>query len=177
MFRRDHKAGFIREGFFSKKWRFVSGNIRLLEPMNDASYKELLARQQHVPMAVMHEAASRKRWWVFRGDTYLEDEGLSADDVRVLILDRAEQSQRKVRRATARLAVTSERGSTARVPIPDHIKTFVWQRDGGRCVRCRSQVRLEFDHIISLSMNGSNSARNIQLLCEGCNREKGGNLL
>ncbi len=62
-------------------------------------------------------------------------------------------------------------------PIPDDVKLFVWQRDGGRCVKCGSQEKLEFDHIIPISKGGGNTARNLQLLCEKCNRVKGGNLV
>ena len=63
-----------------------------------------------------------------------------------------------------------------RQPIPDDVKMFVWQRDNGRCVICGSQENLEYDHIIPISKGGSNTARNIQLLCEKHNRSKGGNL-
>ena len=64
-----------------------------------------------------------------------------------------------------------------REPIPDRVKTAVWRRDEGRCVTCGSQARLEFDHIIPVVRGGSNTARNLQLLCESCNRSKGGNLV
>lgn len=63
-----------------------------------------------------------------------------------------------------------------RLPIPDDVKMFVWQRDGGRCVQCGTQENLEYDHIIPVSKGGSNTARNIQLLCEKCNRSKGPNI-
>jgi hypothetical protein len=52
----------------------------------------------------------------------------------------------------------------------------VWRRDQGRCVQCGSQERLEFDHIIPVAMGGASSARNVQLLCEGCNRQKAATL-
>lgn len=64
-------------------------------------------------------------------------------------------------------------GGNHRAPIPHRIQMFVWQRDGGKCVRCGSADRLEFDHIIPLAKGGSNTERNIQLLCEGWNRLKG----
>lgn len=59
-----------------------------------------------------------------------------------------------------------------REPIPQHVQDAVWRRDGGKCVKCGSQENLEFDHIIPLSKGGSNTVRNIQLLCQKCNREK-----
>jgi hypothetical protein len=60
--------------------------------------------------------------------------------------------------------------------IAQDVKMFVWQRDQGKCVYCGDNRDLEFDHIIPVSMGGSNTARNLQLLCEPCNRSKGGNL-
>jgi len=59
-----------------------------------------------------------------------------------------------------------------RQPISDAAKIFVWKRDMGKCVKCGGKGQLEFDHIIPVSKGGSNSERNIQLLCERCNREK-----
>jgi hypothetical protein len=59
-----------------------------------------------------------------------------------------------------------------REPIPERVRHEVWRRDQGRCVRCGSQERLEFDHIIPWSRGGSDTPRNLQLLCERCNRRK-----
>lgn len=56
------------------------------------------------------------------------------------------------------------------------VRREVWRRDQGRCVICGSQERLEFDHVIPVAMGGSNTVRNIQLLCERCNREKAATL-
>lgn len=64
-----------------------------------------------------------------------------------------------------------------RQPIPDDVKIYVWQRDNGRCAICGSQENLEYDHIIPVSKGGSNTERNIQLLCEKHNRSKGANLV
>jgi HNH endonuclease len=60
-----------------------------------------------------------------------------------------------------------------REQIPESVRMFVWQRDQGKCVKCNSSEKLEFDHIIPVIKGGANTERNIQLLCENCNRSKG----
>ena len=56
--------------------------------------------------------------------------------------------------------------------IPQEVKDKVWNRDGGKCAECGSNQNLEFDHIIPFSKGGANTYRNVQLLCEPCNRSK-----
>jgi len=63
-----------------------------------------------------------------------------------------------------------------RQPIPGLVKMYVWKRDGGKCIKCGNSENLEFDHIIPISKGGSNTERNIQLLCESCNRTKSSNI-
>jgi hypothetical protein len=59
-----------------------------------------------------------------------------------------------------------------RETIPEEVKFEVWRRDEGKCVICGSKENLEFDHIIPFSKGGGNTVRNLQLLCEACNRKK-----
>ncbi len=59
-----------------------------------------------------------------------------------------------------------------REKIPQDVLDKVWNRDNGKCVNCGSQEKIEFDHIIPFSRGGSNTYRNIQILCEKCNRKK-----
>ncbi|MEK6272976.1 MAG: HNH endonuclease signature motif containing protein [Actinomycetota bacterium] len=61
----------------------------------------------------------------------------------------------------------------ARQAIPEQVRHEVWRRDQGHCVDCGSRERLEYDHIIPVAQGGSNTARNIELRCERCNRSKG----
>jgi hypothetical protein len=65
---------------------------------------------------------------------------------------------------------TNSSESTRR--ISQQVMDKVWNRDNGRCISCGSNQKLEFDHIIPFSKGGSNTYRNIQLLCESCNRQK-----
>jgi 5-methylcytosine-specific restriction endonuclease McrA len=144
--------------------------------LDDATYTSLLAHQQDKPAVVLIDDATRTRWWMFRGDFYSEDEGYSEAEVKILILDRMQQKERRLQRARARLTRSAEL-SARRQAIPDDVKTFVWQRDNRCCVKCGSHERLEFDHIIPLCKGGSSSERNLQILCETCNRSKGGEIV
>lgn len=56
--------------------------------------------------------------------------------------------------------------------ISKSVRLEVWRRDEAKCVNCGSNELLEFDHIIPVAKGGSNTARNVQLLCENCNRSK-----
>ena len=63
-------------------------------------------------------------------------------------------------------------GSPIRMAISSEVRREVWRRDGGVCVKCGSRLNLEYDHIVPVSKGGSNTARNIELLCQACNRAK-----
>jgi 5-methylcytosine-specific restriction protein A len=46
-------------------------------------------------------------------------------------------------------------------------------RDNFTCQECRSRMRLTVDHIIPLSLGGSNDESNLRCLCRSCNSRKG----
>ena len=56
--------------------------------------------------------------------------------------------------------------------MKEKVQREVGRRDREKCVECGSKVNLEFNHIIPFSKGGSNIARNIQVLCMECNRER-----
>lgn len=114
--------------------------------------------------------------WLYQSRIYSSKEDLAADDVHALILETELKKRRRIERAHAYVAGQQARIST-RGPIPDDVKTTVWRRDAGQCIKCGGNERLEYDHIIPLALGGSNTVRNIQLLCEPCNRSKGAGLV
>jgi len=128
-------------------------------------------------IAVYKHAETGKTWWLFNGEFWVENEGHSQSEVTVLLRDKLHQKQRKLDRAVARTSPNSSPSPVRRQPIPDDVKLFVWQRDAGCCVKCGRSEALEFDHIIPVAKGGSDTARNLQLLCETCNRSKGANLV
>jgi hypothetical protein len=117
-------------------------------------------------------------YWICRGRIFhVEGAGLVSYDELMLRIQHAAVREEKVFKrlqcevqAFENLPLT---GAARRERIPDDVRLFVWQRDEGKCVHCRSNLNLEFDHIIPVAEGGSSTARNIQLLCEICNRQKG----
>lgn len=67
---------------------------------------------------------------------------------------------------------SDEQAYQRREGIPSEVKREVWRRDEGKCTKCGSRENLEYDHIIPVVKGGSNTVRNIELLCETCNRAK-----
>ena len=65
---------------------------------------------------------------------------------------------------------------TTRERIPSAVRREVWRRDQGKCVECGINENIEYDHIIPVSKGGANTVRNLQLLCEDCNRSKSANI-
>jgi len=172
MLKRDTNARFEKAGFaFLSRYHFVSGSLDIAG--SKEQYAGIRTRQRETPVEVARDAARRRTWWMFRDEFYWEDEGYDEVEVKALILERLTQKDRRVQRAVALMQQTEAMDASARTPIPDQVKVFVWNRDGGHCVKCGTNQSLEFDHVIPVALGGANTARNLQLLCETCNRSKG----
>ena len=110
---------------------------------------------------------------LYRGAVWVCDRPLAIAQWQVLV-------DRLIQREEAELACAlAEESSTShtRERIPPELRRAVWIRDQGKCARCGSRERLEYDHIIPLARGGSNTERNIELLCEGCNRTKSDSIM
>ena len=68
---------------------------------------------------------------------------------------------------------STNRGTTERAPLPKSTIRELYKRDKGRCCHCHTDQNLQIDHKKPVSFGGSDNLRNLQLLCEDCNKEKG----
>lgn len=116
-------------------------------------------------------------FYIYKGDLFIcnKNERHTEEEQTLLIKKHYFKQGRgleKLRKEVELLEKLESRGIISREPIPEDVRFKVWRRDGGRCVQCGNNKDLEFDHIIPVSKGGSNTERNIQLLCLTCNREK-----
>lgn len=117
----------------------------------------------------------------------LEEDELEREkeQIRLEILEAENKKKEKERLRTLRREIEKELSESGEISIslmpkreriPQDVMDKVWNRDGGKCVLCGKSEKLEFDHIIPFSKGGSNTFRNLQLLCENCNRVKSNNI-
>ncbi len=118
------------------------------------------------------------RYCLYKGDVYKFDRvGYTVEEMLLQIIDLEDKERQKFERLRNRLSLaTKEENAAKRQPIPEEVRIAVWRRDGGQCVKCGGRKKLEYDHIIPLVKGGSDTVRNIELLCEKCNREKSENI-
>jgi hypothetical protein len=119
-----------------------------------------------VPLAC--EAPSDERMYALcRGSVWSCSRELKPEQWRILVDAYVAREEAELAQALGLLPQPEDREA-----IPTAVRRAVWARDNGRCARCGSRERLEYDHIIPISRGGNNAERNIELLCESCNRAK-----
>ena len=113
-------------------------------------------------------------YWLYQDAVYLF-EGLNTnDEKKLLIMEFVDRECKRFEHLNNKFSgKPTQRVQYDRFRIPENVRVDVWRRDQGKCVRCGSRINLEYDHIVPISKGGSNTARNIELLCQNCNREKG----
>lgn len=116
--------------------------------------------------------------WLFKDLIYLFDSDVylpipySQEEEQLLIYECYDKERRKWEKLKRLYGTSTETKTYSRERIPEEVRIEVWRRDGGKCAHCGSREKLEYDHIVPISKGGSNTVRNIELLCERCNREK-----
>jgi hypothetical protein len=101
--------------------------------------------------AIMLELVD-KGWWIVYGD-----------DVLFAIYGPRDCSDKPLVR----------RCQSDRFPIAAEVRSFVYERDGHRCVECLTTDDLTLDHIWPWSRGGSDEPENLRTLCRPCNSRKG----
>jgi len=122
------------------------------------------------PSAVAHEG-DRTLWHTADG-WFWEDDGLDAEAVALLLWDRTRRLDHRIERLRKIKAREDQLEGARRERIPPEVRSFVWERDEGRCVQCGAEDDLQFDHVIPVARGGGNAENNLQILCGNCNRQK-----
>lgn len=147
------------------------------EAWKKSDSEPLLCSEAYLHPGLYDGVPSDVNFWLFKNRLFLHDEELdfSDEEWKLLVREEFDKERRQFEKLQAKfsgLTGTSQVRST----IPSRVRIFVWQRDGGRCVECGSNENLEYDHIIPFVRGGSNTERNLQLLCGNCNRLKSDNI-
>jgi len=149
----------------------VSKSLQNFEGNGTDLYKGLTdelakaAQQQPTLITIAEESL-----WLYQKSIYRAPPDLDPEEILLLIKEQKLEDTRKLEQIKKAVEVWDE--AWRRKSIPGEVQMFVWRRDKGKCVKCGSQENLGFDHVIPESKGGANTARNIQLLCEACNRSK-----
>ena len=148
-------------------------NLRFSKDVYEKMWSE--AQKLPIKLATGVYGAEKQEYYIYmyKEAFYLTEMEMASDDVALVIETTKKDYKQKLANELDKIKAVAEAEGYNREPIPEDVQVLVWNRDGGKCVRCGSNISLEFDHIIPLSKGGSNTARNIQLLCEKCNRSKG----
>ncbi len=86
MLKRDKKAEFIEIGIVSLKYQFTTEKSFSKSALSKSKYIKLLELQGSGPVKVMEEEDANKNWWMFQDEFFIEDEDLTADDVKAFAL-------------------------------------------------------------------------------------------
>ena len=150
--------------------------IFLLQYIFDSYYKEKEIAQKKEKNRIFQEAAAKEAKRIretrekFEAEMRKDKEDRKVQDLRdMLNKEGAEDDEYE---KDDEDDIDFELIEKKRKPIPQNVKDKVWRRDEGKCVSCGSNENLEFDHIIPHSKGGADTYRNLQLLCEPCNRKK-----
>jgi 5-methylcytosine-specific restriction endonuclease McrA len=138
---------------------------------DDYEYIRDTQSKQPVPLG----NSGKRKLSHFHDCFYWDDDGLGAEDIKALVLQRERRLQHKLQTARS-LMRAEEQGRPTRIPIPTELRRAVFERDGGRCVECGSNFDLQYDHLLPVAHGGATTIENLQLLCADCNRRKSDSL-
>ncbi len=95
MIRRDKNGKFDESGVLIIKYQFYSGKKMSKEKLSKAKYNSLLKMQKHDPMKIMAEQGKGRNWWMFQDEFYIENEGLSSEEVQSFALSEPNRKKKR----------------------------------------------------------------------------------
>ncbi len=97
MIRKEKKGEFVEIGTFSTKYQF-SVNKRISKTrLSKSKYSSLLQLQSLDPVKIMTDQEKRRTWWMFQENFYVENDGLTGDDVKVFALGKTGKTGKKTK--------------------------------------------------------------------------------
>ena len=132
---------------------------------------------EKVNLGLFHASRELNFGYLYQNVWYVVEGKYTHEQKKLLIMEVADRERIYFEKLAQKF--TSDAAREAMQPIdriPEEVKIAVWRRDDGRCVDCKKRERLEFHHIIPRKKGGSSTVRNVELLCEVCNRTKGARL-
>ncbi len=89
MIRKEKKGSFIENGTFSTKYQFSVGKKISNTKLSKAKYNSLLQIQSLDPVKIMTDQEKSRIWWMYQDVFYIENEGMSGDDVKAFALEKS----------------------------------------------------------------------------------------
>ncbi len=139
---------------------------------SERRFARLARTQSDLPILVGRKDG--RRWWWFLDRFWWDDEGLSPEEVRTIVLEAdLDRRERAEAMAKARASILGEHVAATPLPPAAQVVRFaVWCRDRGRCVDCAASERVAFDRILPFDEGGSDATPNIELRCEPCKERR-----
>ncbi len=88
MIRKEKKGKFVESGTFSTKYQFSVNKKISKTRLSKAKYNSLLQIQSLDPVNIMTDQEKGRTWWMFQENFYVENEGLTGDDVKAFALEK-----------------------------------------------------------------------------------------
>lgn len=163
-------------------WALMTGKYKILLEvgrkqhlsagrLSDAAFRAMEAQSASTPVRYMK--VGDRTFWRHADRWHSDNEDFTQETVHALLTMRAMRQNDRVNRAMTVAAMGQAPVPSQRGAIPPDVKQVVWQRDGGACRACGSNVERQFDHVIPVSVGGGSTEDNLQTLCGPRNRRKG----
>ena len=89
MIRKEKKGEFIESGTLSTKYQFSVGKKISKTKLSKSKYSSLLQLQSLDPVKIMTDQEKHRTWWMYQDGFYIENEGMSGDDVKAFAMGKA----------------------------------------------------------------------------------------